>query len=81
MPTPIPHPFLGTLDTALSSDVFIDGMAAATVDSVATNMPPHIPQGGPFQAPPSNRGRIVAGSPSVSINGKMAARAGDQAIT
>ncbi len=81
VPTPLPHPFVGNLDTGLSSDVLIDGMPAATVDSVATNLPPHIPQGGSFQAPPSNQGQIIVGSPTVLINGKMAARNGDPAMT
>jgi uncharacterized Zn-binding protein involved in type VI secretion len=57
------------------------GMAAATVDSTADNTPPHIPQGGPFQKPPSNKGTIKLGSMTVKINGKMAARNGDMATT
>ena len=57
------------------------GMAAATLNSTATNTPPHIPQGGPFQAPPSNRGQIIMGSATVLINGKGAARNGDTANT
>ena len=59
MPTPLPHPFAGMLDGSLSADVKIMGMAAAVVGSTATNMPPHIPQGGPFQMPPSNRGQLI----------------------
>ncbi|MCC6190905.1 MAG: PAAR domain-containing protein [Anaerolineales bacterium] len=81
VPTPLPHPFSGVLDGSLSSDVKIMGMAAATVGSTATNTPPHVPQGGPFQAPPSNRGQIIMGSASVLINGKQAARNGDTANT
>ena len=81
VPTPLPHPFVGMLDTALSSDVMIDGMPAATVDSIAHNLPPHIPQGGSFQSPPSNEGKILIGSPTVLINGKMAARNLDTAMT
>ena len=49
--------------------------------STATNMPPHIPQGGPFQKPPSNKATIQMGSPTVRINGKMAARHSDMAMT
>ncbi|MCG7851653.1 MAG: hypothetical protein MIO92_03950 [Methanosarcinaceae archaeon] len=56
-------------------------MPAATVDSTATNTPPHIPQGGPFQKPPSNKATIKLGSFTVKINGKMAARTGDTAMT
>lgn len=81
VPTPLPHPFMGIIDGNLSSDVKIMGMSAATVDSTASNMPPHIPQGGPFQKPPSNKATIKLGSATVKINGKMAARNGDTAMT
>ena len=81
VPTPLPHPFNGILSQALSTDVFIESKPAATVDSIAMNTPPHIPQGGPFQKPPSNQGKIIMGSPTVYINGKMAARNGDMAQT
>jgi uncharacterized Zn-binding protein involved in type VI secretion len=81
VPTPLPHPFSGMLDGSLSADVKIMGMAAATVGSTATNLPPHVPQGGPFQVPPSNRGQIILGSTTVRINGKPAARNGDTANT
>ena len=81
VPTPLPHPFSGMLDGSLSSDVKIMGMPAAVVGSTASNMPPHIPQGGPFQMPPSNRGQIIMGSATVRINGKPAARNGDTVNT
>jgi uncharacterized Zn-binding protein involved in type VI secretion len=81
VPTPTPMPFAGTLTTGLSTDVFIEGKPAATVNSVALNQPPHIPAAGPFQKPPSNQGKILTGSTGVFINGKPAARQGDQAIT
>jgi uncharacterized Zn-binding protein involved in type VI secretion len=81
VPTPLPHPFMGIIDGGLSSDVKIMGMPAATLNSTATNTPAHIPQGGPFQAPPSNRGQIILGSSTVLINGKGAARNGDTANT
>lgn len=81
VPTPLPHPFAGIIDGNLSSDVNIMGMPAATVDSTATNTPPHIPQGGPFQKPPSNKATIKMGSATVNINGKMAARNMDMAET
>jgi uncharacterized Zn-binding protein involved in type VI secretion len=81
VPTPLPTPFNGTIDNNLSSDVMIEGKAAATVGSTATNTPPHIPVGGPFQKPPSNQGTIQMGSTTVFINGKQAARAGDPAMT
>lgn len=75
------HPFRGILDGGLSEDVSIEGRAAATVDSTATNTPPHVPLGGTFVHPPSNRGQVVTGSPTVRINGKAAARSGDTAKT
>jgi uncharacterized Zn-binding protein involved in type VI secretion len=81
VPTPLPHPFMGIIDGGLSADVKIMGMAAAVVDSTATNTPPHAPQGGPFQTPPKNRATIKMGSATVKINGKMAARNGDVAMT
>jgi uncharacterized Zn-binding protein involved in type VI secretion len=81
IPTPLPHPFTGIIDGELSSDVNIMGKPAATVDSTATNTPSHIPQGGPFQSPPSNKATIKLGSATVKINGKMAARNGDMAMT
>ncbi len=81
VPTPLPHPFVGLIDGDLSSDVNIMGMPAATVDSTASNTPPHIPQGGPFQSPPSDTGTIKMGSGTVKINGKDAARNGDMAET
>ena len=81
VPTPLPHPFSGIIDGGLSSDVLIEGRPAATVGSTATNTPPHIPQGGPFQIPPTNQGRIIMGSTTVLINGKQAARNGDTAMT
>jgi len=83
IPTPLPHVFAGILNSGLSQDVNIMGMPAATVNSTADNAPMHLPMppGTVFQKPPSNKGTIVMGSPTVIINGKMAARAGDTAIT
>jgi uncharacterized Zn-binding protein involved in type VI secretion len=81
IPTPLPHPFMGQLDGSLSSDVNIEGKPAAVQGSTATNSPPHIPQGGPFQSPPSNRATVQMGSSTVMIDGKPAARTGDTAMT
>lgn len=81
VPTPLPHPFNGTIASGCSTNVMIEGKAAATVGSVANNTPPHIPQGGPFQAPPTNQGNIIVGSATVMINNKPAARMGDTAMT
>ena len=83
VPTPLPHPFTGIINGELSSNVNIMGLPAATVDSTADNIPPHIPTppGTAFQKPPANKGTIKIGSPTVKINGKMAARNGDIAET
>ena len=81
VPTPLPHPFTGQLDSALSSDVKIEGKPAATRGSKASNLPPHLPAGGPFQTPPKNQGEVLAGSATVMINGRPAARMGDPALT
>lgn len=81
VPTPLPHPFVGQLDGSLSKDVNIEGKPAAVQGSTATNSPSHIPQGGPFQKPPSNKATVQRGSSTVFINGTPAARSGDPAIT
>ncbi len=81
VPTPLPSPFNGIITGNLSTNVKIMGMAAATVGSTADNVPPHIPEGGPFQVPPTNKGQIIMGSETVMINGKPAARNGDTAMT
>ncbi|CAG0963649.1 hypothetical protein METP1_00852 [Methanosarcinales archaeon] len=83
VPTPLPHTFVGIIDGNLSQDVKIMGMSAATADSTATNTPSHIatPPGTSFQNPPSNKATIKLGSQTVKINGKMAARNGDTAMT
>ena len=81
VPTPVPHPFTGTITGGCSTNVLIGGMPAATLGSTATNAPPHVPQGGPFQVPPTNQGSVVKGSGTVLINNKPAARAGDTVNT
>jgi uncharacterized Zn-binding protein involved in type VI secretion len=79
--SPLPYAFNGIIDGSLSSNVFIDGQAAATVGSTATNTPPHIPQGTSFIIPPRDKGTIMLGSATVYINNKPAARANDVALT
>ncbi|MCL1905378.1 MAG: PAAR domain-containing protein [Clostridiales bacterium] len=83
VPTPGPHPFNGVIDGGLCGSVLIMGAAAATVDSTATNTPPHlpIPSAGKFADTPSDKATISAGSGSVFIGGKPAARSGDTADT
>lgn len=83
VPTPLPHPFAGMLNSSLSTNVMISGMPAATLGSMADNMPPHIPTppGTTFVVPPTNKATINKGSATVMINKKPAARMGDTAIT
>jgi len=81
VPTPLPHPFNGQIDDGLSDDVNIGGQPAAVQGSKASNMPSHIPQGGPFQTAPRDKATIQLGSTTVFINGKPAARNGDPALT
>ena len=81
VPTPLPHPFTGTIVSECSTNVKIGGAGAAVVGSKAKNVPPHIPQGGSFANPPNNEGIIVKGSATVMINGKPAARNGDTVLT
>lgn len=82
-PQSFPHLFTGVIDGNLSRNVTIMGLPAATQDSTATNLPPHLPlpPGVAFQKPPDNRGIITRGSATVFINGKPAARHGDSAQT
>jgi len=81
VPTPTSLPFNGILNARLSHNVNIMGRPAATVGSTAINTPPHAAPNGRFQRPPTNLGEIVAGSRTVFINGKPAARKGDTAKT
>lgn len=83
VPTPLPHPFVGMIDGGLVSTVKIAGQPAAVVGSTASNSPSHIPTppGVSFQKPPANKATIQAGSATVTIGGKAAARNGDIAQT
>jgi uncharacterized Zn-binding protein involved in type VI secretion len=83
VPTPLPHPFSGTLLQSLSRDVLIDGLPAATVGGIAVNQPPHIPTspGTAFVSPPRNQGTVQVGSTTVFIDGQPAARMGDPVLT
>lgn len=81
VPTPTPLPFSGSIRGGCSTDVLIEGKQAAVVGSTATNQPAHVAPNGPFQNPPTNLGTIIAGSLTVLINSKPAARSGDKANT
>jgi uncharacterized Zn-binding protein involved in type VI secretion len=76
VPTPMPMPFSGALTDQLSTDAFIQNVPAAVQGSVANNLPPHIPAGGPFQNPPSNKATVQTGSQTVFINNKPVAMLG-----
>ena len=83
VPTPLPHPFSGIIDSNCSTNVQIMGQQAATMGSIAHNTPPHIPTppGTSFTVPPTNMATIQGGSATVLINNKPAARTGDLAQT
>lgn len=81
VPTPIPHPFKGELDRELATSVAIEDKPAAVEGSLATNGPKHVPQGGTFKKAPKDEARVKSGSPSVLIEDKPAARAGDACWT
>lgn len=83
VPTPLPHPFSGTITGDTIASVKIGGQEAAVVGSEATNSPSHIPTppGVSFQNPPSNKGKVDSGSTTVKIGGKAAARVGDPVKT
>jgi len=79
--TMMPLPFNGIIDGGLCQSVNIMGVPAATVDSTATNTPPHIPSGFQFVNTPGDEATIAQGSGSVFLGGKAAARSGDKADT
>lgn len=84
VPTPLPgHVFSGSLTSAASTDVRIEGLSAAVVGTVATNTPPHlpVPPGTSFVNPPTNQGTVSQGSATVTVGGKAAARLGDPVRT
>jgi uncharacterized Zn-binding protein involved in type VI secretion len=81
VPTPTPMPFSGSLSGELSRTVVIDNKPAATAGSTADNAPAHVPAGGSFQRPPSNRASVQMGSRSVLFENKQAARMSDPALT
>ena len=81
-PVPTPLPFSGQLLTGLSTDVLINGLPAAVQGSVARNLPPHLPPPSTsFSKPPTDQGRVVAGSATVLVDGKPLARLGDAVMT
>lgn len=81
-PVPTPLPFVSLLKVALSTDVFINGLPAATQDSISNHTPPHIPPPPTtFSKPPTNQGKVLVGSQTVLVNNKPLARVGDAVMT
>ncbi len=81
-PTPTPLPFAGRLTSWLSPEVMVNNLSAATVGSVAQNLPPHLPPPGPsFSKPPTNSGQVLTGSATVLVNGTPMARSGAAVAT
>lgn len=83
VPTPLPHPFSGTVQSAVAATVKVGGQPVATADSVVDNNPPHLPTppGVSFQRPPANQGTVSMSSATVKAGGKGVARVGDQVTT
>jgi uncharacterized Zn-binding protein involved in type VI secretion len=81
VPTPLPHPFNGKISSGVSTNVKINGKPAAMMGCEVQNSMSHIAMGPRFQKNPTNKGKILIGSPTVLINGKMAARQGDMVMT
>ena len=82
-PASLPHPFSGTITGGTVASVLLAGAPAATVGSVATNAPVHVPTppGTAFKKPPANKGAVSRGSATVTIGGQPAARVGDPVRT
>jgi uncharacterized Zn-binding protein involved in type VI secretion len=83
VPAPLPHPFSGTITSAVVPTVKVGGQPVAVRDSVAVNTPPHLPTppGVSFQKPPANQGVVATASTTVSVGGKGVARVGDTVRT
>jgi uncharacterized Zn-binding protein involved in type VI secretion len=77
VPSP-PLPFSAPLTDGLATDVLIEGKPAVVAGSSGLNAPPHVGLHGtdPFLAAPSQRGKVVSASLTVSIGGKPAAKSG-----
>ena len=81
MPAP-PQPFGAPLTQGLATKVIVSGAPAAVVGSSGNNTPPHVGlhASDPFMAPPTQIGRVVAGSAKVFFEGKPAAMTGCQVL-
>ena len=72
-----PMPFSAPLARGLAGTVRVGGKPAAVLGSSGLNTPPHVGlhASDPFFSPSLQEGRVVAGSPTVRIEGKPAATA------
>jgi uncharacterized Zn-binding protein involved in type VI secretion len=74
--------FDGKITSETVATVLIEGAAAATVESVATNDEKHVPPDGTsFVILPTDAGTVSEGSTTVTIGGRPAARLGDPVLT
>lgn len=81
MPAP-PMPFSAPITLGVVATVLIAGKPAVTVGCSGVNLPPHVGlhPADPFMAGPAQIGRVVAGSTTVLIGGKPAAKTGVQVL-
>ena len=72
-----PFPFSAPVTIGVVPTVIIGGKPAAVMGCSGINTPPHVGlhPTDPFMVPPTQIGRIVAGSPTVLIGGQPAATA------
>jgi uncharacterized Zn-binding protein involved in type VI secretion len=77
-----PMPFQAPLVQDLATKTMIAGKPAALAGSSGLNMPPHVGlhPADAFMVPVQQKGTVVVGSATVMIEGKPAARTGDQVI-
>ncbi len=80
VPSP-PLPFSSPITMGTIATVLMGGKPAAVLGSWGLNSPPHVGlhPSDPFLAPPTEKGTILSGSPTVFIGGKPAATASSQA--
>jgi uncharacterized Zn-binding protein involved in type VI secretion len=79
-PSPSPMPFSAPLLDGLESSVTIGGKAVAVMGSSGLNTPPHVGLHAtdPNMAPPTQKGMVLSGSPTVTAGGKAIATSSSQ---
>ena len=79
-PVPVPHPCTSIIKDEVATSVTVTGQPGAVKGSISKHTPPHIPQGGTFSNPPSNKGEIfITTSKQVFFEDREAAVLGDTA--